>query len=231
MCKKYVVYTTTQLSMQMQNMYYKLNDRCFGGTLPRTIITYEAGKKQGAYGWTFNRKMWNQNGEHKYSIVIAAEFLDNLTNIIITLIHEMCRIYAMENGIQDTSNRGYYHNNEFKKIAENAGLVCTKERQGWATRSMSPELEKWVEDNCPIREIKLKLEPEGVQPKKPEPKDESGEGESEPEDEQTPKKKSGYYVYCCPECKAKARATKIQLIACMGTPEEKHMPQMMQIEN
>lgn len=230
MCKKKAIYTMTELSMQMQNMYNKFNEHCFGGILPRAVISFEQGKKQKAYGWTYSDKMWKQGKEYKYSIVIASEWLDNLNQVLTTLIHEMCHLYAMEKGIKDTSRRGYYHNDCFKLIAETAGLVCTKEPQGWATRSMTEELTKWIDNNCPISEIRLSWKKEAP---KPEPEQGSGDGagESGEEDEQKPKKKSGYYVYCCPVCAVKVRATKLRVLACMGGVEETHEPAMMVIEN
>lgn len=223
------VYTIPELSMRMQGMFNMFNEHCFGGKLPKVIITYEQGRKQKAYGWIYSGKTWKQGNEYKYNIVISVEWLDDLDNVLITLLHEMCHLYAMENNIKDTSRNGRYHNNEFKTIAESAGLVCTRESQGWATRSMSDELKQWLETECPIKEIRLKYEEPGTAPK-PEEKEPEEEAQEEPESEQKPKKKSGYYNYICPECKAKARTTKLAMIACMGIPEEQHMPKMMMVE-
>lgn len=233
MCKKKAVYTMAELSMQMQTMYNKFNEHCFGGILPRAVISFEQGSRKKAYGWTYTKKMWKQGNEYKYSIVLASEYLDNLNNVMITLVHEMCHIYAMEKDIKDVSRGGKYHNDCFKLIAEQAGLVCTREPQGWATRSMTESLAKWVEDNCPISAIRLvwtggRPKPEDRKGESGKPKPEGEEGESE-----KPKKKSGYYIYICPECKAKVRATKANLIiGCMGEDEKPHeQAKQMVIEN
>lgn len=230
MCKKKAVYTVPELAMRMNGMYNMYNAHCFGGILPRAVITFERGKGK-AYGWTFSKKVWKQGKEYRYSIVIATEILNDLKQVLITLLHEMCHIYAMEKDIEDTSRHGYYHNNKFKEIAESAGLVCTKEKQGWATRSMTEELKQWIEDNCPISEIRLVQEEEQKEPKE-QPEEESGEGESGADEEQKPKKKSGYYNYICPMCKAKVRATKANLlIGCFGSADKQHNPGVMEIES
>lgn len=43
-----------------------------------------------------------------------------------TLVHELAHAYCHANGIQDTSNRGRYHNKEFKAVAERFGLHIEK---------------------------------------------------------------------------------------------------------
>lgn len=228
MCKKSAVYTMSQLSIQMQTMYTKFNEHCFGGILPGAVISFEQGKKKRAYGWTYSEKMWKQGGQYKYSIVIATEWLDDLDNVLITLLHEMCHLYAMEKGIKDTSRSGYYHNDCFKLIAEQAGLICTKETQGWATRSMADSLREWIEHNCPVRDIRLVW---GHAPKMPEPEKPKEEGESgggaEPE---KPKKKNGFYVWKCPECGLTVRSTKLLKVACFGTDAAEHDMKMMDIQ-
>ena len=43
-----------------------------------------------------------------------------------TIVHELAHAYCNHNGIQDTSNRGRYHNREFKAVAERFGLNIEK---------------------------------------------------------------------------------------------------------
>lgn len=222
------VYTASQLLIVLQSLYSRLNSHCFSGELPTAIITTEPGAKHHAYGWTYSRQMWDTASGSKYSIVIASEYLNQTENVTITLLHEMCHIYAMEKGIKDTSRRGYYHNDKFKEIAENAGLVCTKEKQGWATRSMTKELKAWIDEQGKQAEIKIRWN-EAPKEEAPKPEDESTEGGTDQEEK--PKKKSGYYVLKCPKCGAKIRATKYTLhLMCMGDGDEMHEPTVMGIE-
>lgn len=230
MCKKYDVYTMSQFSTRIMQLYNAYNQHCFGGVLPRAVITVEQGKGK-AYGWTYNRKMWEQGRGSKYAIKLASEHLNNLETMQITLLHEMCHLYAMEQGIKDTTRNGYYHNKNFAEIATKAGLIVTQEKQGAATRSMSEELKAWLEETCPIKSIRIVWKPEGKKQSRGEGEQEQPEGEDGNE-EQKPKKRSGYYVYKCPICGATARTTKAaQILACMGTQEAPHIPGKMAIEN
>lgn len=221
--KKHNITGISQLSVFLQGAYNKLNETQFDGTLPHLLITFESGAKKHAFGWVYTNKMWKTSNGDKYSIVIATEHLQNVEKVIITLTHEMCHVYAMENGIKDTSRGGYYHNDNFKDIAEKAGLICTKEKQGWATREMSEGLKEVYNEITQGAKITFKWE-RSVKPEEPKGK-EGGE-------ETKPKKKSGYYMYVCPECGAKIRTTKEGLIiACGGTAENKHELKIATIVN
>lgn len=227
--KKHNITGISQLSCFMQGAYNTLNTFCFEGTLPHLMITFESGAKHKAYGWAYTKKMWDTSNGMKYSIVIATEFLRDHENVLRTLVHEMCHIYAMENGLKDTSRGGYYHNNTFKEIAEKAHLICTKERQGWATRNEDEELKKVFKEIMGDAFITFNWA------NKPEPKKEgtgdSEEGTGEGEEGQ-PKKKSGYYIFKCSQCGATIRTTKAdRVIACLGTAEQLHEAIKMIIES
>ena len=172
--------------------------------------------------------MWDTSNGMKYSIVIATEFLRDHENVLRTLVHEMCHIYAMENGLKDTSRGGYYHNNTFKEIAEKAHLICTKERQGWATRNEDEKLKKVFKEIVGDAFITFNWA------NKPEPRKEGGEGKSEEGEggEGQPKKKSGYYIFKCSQCGATIRTTKAdRVIACLGTANKLHEAIRMTIES
>lgn len=213
----------------MQGAYNKLNTFCFDGTLPHLMITFESGAKHKAYGWAYTKKMWDTSNGMKYSIVIATEFLRDHENVLRTLVHEMCHIYAMENGLKDTSRGGYYHNNTFKEIAEKAHLICTKERQGWATRSEDDALKAVYKEIMGDAFITFNWANK-TEPKK-EGTGDSEEGTGEGEEGQ-PKKKSGYYIFKCSQCGATIRTTKAnRVIACLGTAEQLHEAIKMKIED
>lgn len=54
-----------------------------------------------------------------------------------TLVHELAHAYCYHNGIKDTSNRGRYHNREFKAVAERFGLHIEKaDRVGFSVTSV-----------------------------------------------------------------------------------------------
>lgn len=227
--KKHNITGISQLSCFMQGAYNKLNTFCFDGTLPHLMITFESGAKHKAYGWAYTKKMWDTSNGMKYSIVIATEFLRDHENVLRTLVHEMCHIYAMENGLKDTSRGGYYHNNTFKEIAEKAHLICTKERQGWATRGEDEELRAVYKEIMGDAFITFNWA-NRTEPKK-EGTGDSEEGTGEGKEEQ-PKKKSGYYIFKCSQCGATIRTTKAdRVIACLGTAEQLHEAIRMKIES
>ena len=101
------------------------------------------------------------------------------------MVHLYCRKY----GIKDTSRGGTYHNGQFKEVAENYGLICSKDiKRGWTT-SPSEELidlianHEWGE----IRIIR---------------------GESN--NSKVPKQRSTctMYVYGCPKCGPRLQASR-----------------------
>lgn len=209
-----VINSITALAGALQNAYREFNDHCFGGVLPEAVISFEPGKKKHAFGWFYTVKTWETDGGSKYGIVIASDYLDRpIEAIYCTLVHEMCHLYATEQGIQDTSRSGTYHNNKFKEIALNAGLTVEKVPEiGWTTPELSDSLKAWISGNLPELDCKIVFNlPEQSKPK-------------------NPKKKNGYFVYICPYCERKVRATSKLFITCGGAVGDVHAPADMELE-
>lgn len=183
MCKKRNVYTMSELSLTLMNTYNKLNADIFNNELPKVIITFEAGQKKGAFGWIYTKKTWVQGKEEKYNINISSDFLNRpAVDIVETLLHEMCHLYAQINNIKDTSRSGIYHNKKFADIANSHMLKAVEtEHIGYRTEA-TPELSTWVNDNCPFTEIRLRKKLDVVKDK------ESG------------KSKQSMRKYVCPSC-------------------------------
>lgn len=130
---------TTKMSRvvgQLEKMYTVLNAEKFESALPTPIITVQS--NPGAYGHCSVAKVWKRKDEETYEMNIAAEALqEHIEEIIDTLIHEMVHLYCRENGIQEVSRGGKYHNGKFKEIAEAKGLKCYKtEQNGWNTQGV-----------------------------------------------------------------------------------------------
>lgn len=128
---------TTKMSRavgQLEKMYNTINADLFGGELPTPIITVQS--KPGTYGHCSCAKVWRNKDTEQYEMNIAAEALDvEIEEVLDTLIHEMVHLYCRENGIQEVSRVGKYHNGKFKALAEEKGLVCYKAGQyGWNTQ-------------------------------------------------------------------------------------------------
>lgn len=197
------VSTMQDLQIIMQGMFSRINEHFFDNELEKVVITFEAGYKKGAYGWIRNIKDWKQGQAERYNINISADYLDrSKEQIISTLIHEMCHLYALQKEIKDTSRSGIYHNKKFKEIAESHGLnVLEADKIGWSVTSLKQETVEWLKDNCNFGEIT-------IYKKKPLVADKVA----------TPKQSSRKYV--CPCCGLIVRATKECSIKCMDCDEK-----------
>ena len=202
MCKKRNVYTIAELNLALMSCFNKLNDTYFGGELEKVIITLEEGYKKGAYGWIRTVKDWKQGNTERYHINISSDFLDrNVEDIMETLLHEMCHLYALQNNIKDTSRSGIYHNKRFAKIAEEHGLNVKEVSQVGYITECSESLREWCKHNCPITEIRVH--------KKKDTKVRGGN---------STKQSSRKYV--CPCCGLIIRATKECSVKCMDCDEK-----------
>lgn len=128
---------TTKMSRavgQLEKIYNTLNADLFNGALPVPIITVQS--KAGTYGHCTTSKVWRNKDSEQYEMNIAAEMLNmEIEEVLDTLIHEIVHLYCRENGIQEVSRGGKYHNGKFKALAEEKGLICYKAGQyGWNTR-------------------------------------------------------------------------------------------------
>lgn len=202
MCKKRNVYTIAELNLSLMSCFNKLNDTYFGGELEKVIITLEEGYKKGAYGWIRTVKDWKQGNTERYHINISSDYLDrNVEDIIATLLHEMCHLYALQNEIKDTSRSGIYHNKRFAEIAEKHGLAVKEaDNVGYRTEC-SDSLREWCKHNCPITEIRVCKK-----------KEHKGTGGS------STKQSSRKYI--CPSCGLIIRATKECAVMCMDCKKQ-----------
>lgn len=113
-------------------VFKAVNEYYFNNELEIPTITVQT--SIGAYGHITTSKVWNNNGVASYELNIGAETLNRpIENVCATMIHEASHLYALMNNIQDTSNRGVYHNRRFKKIAEEIGhlQIDKHEKYGW----------------------------------------------------------------------------------------------------
>ena len=111
------------------------------GRLPEVAIVVASGaeglkvKRWGHFGagrWIAS------DGERRGEVLIAAELLAHGPIAILgTLIHEAAHALAHARGIQDTSRQGRYHNDRYRQIATELGLVVAKDnRYGWTITHM-----------------------------------------------------------------------------------------------
>lgn len=147
---------TSRLAGQLEKLFRLLNQDMFGGQLEQPIITIQSSAK--SYGHYSVFPIWTVNGEElRHEINIAAGTLDrDIEYTVATLLHEMCHMYndTVLHTV-DCSNRGHYHNKNFKATAESVGLIVTKsDRYGWAHTGPSDTLVEWILDHN-IEEIRI----------------------------------------------------------------------------
>jgi hypothetical protein len=137
------------LITNLYSAYNQLNEKLFSNELPEVIITIQSSpktKNKIIYGWASKMPCWSYKGDKgeeifKYELNIVAEQLCRpYSEVIATLIHEMCHIYNSQRGIEDCSSRGN-HKTEFKEVAERVGLLVEKRhRTGWSQTMLSDNL-------------------------------------------------------------------------------------------
>ena len=108
--------TNYQRTAQYLNKVFKLiNEEYFNNELEVPTITIQS--TVGAYGHVSVNKVWHNDTVATHELNLSADYLNRpIENIVATLIHEGCHLYALQNNIKDTSNRGIYHNKRFKAL-------------------------------------------------------------------------------------------------------------------
>jgi len=191
---------------ELQRNFKLLNQRYFNGALERPVITIHTDLTSGSYGWITTNKVWSSKDNNWFrEINLCAEYLNRDPALIITtLLHEMCHLYNIQNGIQDTSRSNTYHNVKFKEIAEKSGLDIEKDsKYGYCITTPSQELKELVKAN--VRAGCFKLERMKTYRDGTPKTTTSGEGGREKTISRT---KQSSRKYICPTCGIIIRASK-----------------------
>lgn len=132
--------TNYQRATQYLNKVFKLiNEEYFENELETPTITVQS--TAGAYGHVSVNKVWHNETAATHELNLSADYMNRpIENVVATLIHEACHLYAMQNNIKDTSNNGVYHNKRFKSLAEERGLSISRhEKYGWTITEPTEE--------------------------------------------------------------------------------------------
>lgn len=112
---------------KLEDCFDLLNDLYFEGTLERPVITVQSIPK--AYGHCSTKQIWKTETEAYYEINIGAEYLNRPSeNTAATMCHEMVHLYCRMNDINETCQKGRYHNKTFKLEAEARDLEIRYDR-------------------------------------------------------------------------------------------------------
>lgn len=179
----------------LEQAYIVLNNQYFGGQLPPVVITVQSSPK--AYGHYTTWDAWHTDTDGYREINLGAETLNReVSEVLATLIHEICHHYCAVNGIKDTSRGGTYHNKKFKEVAESTGAVTIgyDPRIGHSPTTPTPALIAFVEEQGWKGVDLSRNTPERA----------------------TRGRTNGVRKMVCPECGCSVRATKEVHIACMS---------------
>lgn len=182
---------------ELESLFSTFNKAFFEGKLEQPVITVSPDNTRGAYGCCTGWKAW-QDGTKEggfYEINLCAEYLNRpFEETYCTLIHEMVHLKNLQDGVQDTSRSGTYHNKNFKIAAEAHGLIVEKSaKYGFSTTTLAPATLNFIQA----------MEKTGFSLVRPRPLGLKGA-----------KAKQSSRKYVCPGCGAIIRATKEVHVIC-----------------
>lgn len=197
-----------RVSQYLVKVFKVINEEYFNNELEVPTITIQS--TVGAYGHVSVQKVWHNTEIATHELNLSADYLNRpIENIVATLIHEACHLYAMLKDIKDTSNNGVYHNKRFKELAEDRGLHIEKhDKYGWTITEPTEEtlefcINNQLEDIQIVRQSSFSISGLGGA--------KAGNGNNG-----TPKKPKGSNSrkYICPHCGNIARTTKDMKLIC-----------------
>ena len=132
---------------KLENLFDLLNAAYFEDKLPKPVITVQSTPK--FYGHCSTKKIWKSENDARYEINIGAEYLNRPSaDTAATMCHEMVHLYCLENGINDTCQKGRYHNKAFKTECELRDLEVGYDRANGYTHTTPTEAFKKTLENA-----------------------------------------------------------------------------------
>jgi hypothetical protein len=100
-------------------------------TLQDDVVLAMGGTSRPAYGW-FAEGAWRFGDRQVHEVFLNADRRPGhpaatpAEDVLVTLLHEACHVWAQLTGVKDTSRDGRYHNRRFAEIALTIGLAVEK---------------------------------------------------------------------------------------------------------
>lgn len=178
----------------LERAFNVFNRVYFEGKLPKVAITIQSAK---CYAYITTSKVWTDSQDRYFEINLSAEYLNrNIENVLSSLLHECVHLWNMIHGRKDTSNGNRYHNQVFRKEAEERDLIISYDKSiGWSITTPSERLIQVIKDNGLYENIDHARITKDTQ-------------------ENTIRKKSSTRKYICTCCSTNIRATKNVNIIC-----------------
>ena len=120
---------------RLETLFNEVNIHLFNAYLEKPVITVSPDTTKNSYGWCTLQKVWKEKDDNNsergyYEINVCAEYLNRpFAEIIETLLHEMCHLFSLQNGVKDCSRNNTYHNKYFKQVAEAHGLIVEYDKK------------------------------------------------------------------------------------------------------
>jgi hypothetical protein len=101
-------------------------------SLQDEVVLTTGGTSRPAYGW-FAEGAWRYGDRQVHELFLNADrrvphsAVSSAEDVLITLLHEACHVWAKANDVRDTSRDGRYHNRRFAEIAIAIGLRVDKD--------------------------------------------------------------------------------------------------------
>jgi hypothetical protein len=96
-------------------------------TLQDDVVVTTGGTRRRVLG-TFTEEIWRYDNRQVHEVFLNADRRDRYPgvsaaeDVLTTLLHEGCHVWAKANGVRDTSRDGRWHNRRFAEVALQIGL-------------------------------------------------------------------------------------------------------------
>lgn len=215
----------TRVSGYLVKIFRALNATYFENALSTPVITIQSTPR--AYGHVSVHEVWTSGDENRRELNIGAGTLNRpIEETVATLLHEMCHLYNLQNGIRDCSRGGAYHNKKFRDTATARDLhIEHHPTYGWTITTPTDALVEWCMAHD-LEEIKV-VRHDGLTPITPPTGGRTGNTPGTPPPTGT--RPSSTRKYICPHCRASIRATRDLSIICGACydPENPENPPYM----
>lgn len=198
---------TSRTAGYLEKIFRAVNAKYFGGQLEEPIITIQSTPK--AYGHVTVAKAWQRGDTTRHELNIGAGTLNrDIVYVVCTLVHECVHLWNLQNGIQDCSRGGAYHNKRFKEAAEARDLKISYDpRIGWSITEPTDALCEFILEqgweDIQMNQMENSYTPRG-----------RGAGDAAGKPTGTSNPNSHSIKYVCPCCRNSVRATKVVHIKC-----------------
>ncbi|WP_027119448.1 hypothetical protein [[Mycoplasma] testudinis] len=198
------IYTVLNQAVQ------EINERVFNGIFKNYVLVIQKGKspRSTVLAW-FQANAWKIKEDSYNEISLVAESFasyNSVLKMLCIIVHELVHYEGHLLNMETTSRNGVFHNDKFKLLAENRGILCTTKtaKDGWSSSDPTEALENILKKI--IQDLNLEARLPNFSRAKPAP---------------APAKKY-LFSYSCPTHKVKIKAKVGTKVLCGICSERYH---------